>query len=626
MKGSILIGVIHLLVAGVLGWKYHQDIATAQLNFRQEELLKSKDAVKKMEHLFHRIYEGLRTISRLSSIRNLEPDGKNFDSNANHTVQELYNNIANELSISEIYIVPLKFDPEPVDPSSSAPRAPTLMFDELIVGRVGGEFNPERLNHSDHPRIEEIEIEEYHSIKEQLKLMQMQFPTEDKFKGLNVPTFIGREVITCDNTHFDPTKPNDADRKGLVYSLPFYSPTGILKGCVSGIVLSSVVQDSLPSGHYILRNENSDYFVTSRRSKPTDEPPGREANPQNDSHLLGAEVFQLQLKDQTGQWSLWSGLSLDDFLKRNDVKMARQFAVLGYSAWAILGFGTWAAYFLTRKHQRTLERVNRTLRDQQILLKNSQEKVKQFSRRILNIREDEKKRLGSDLHDSIGTMAISLKAHLSQTESSIQKNDSKGALRDLGLAKRSVEQAVKELKKIAIDLRPLNLEIVGLKGALQELQTSFQKNSSIQFHFQIELDEGMITDPQAIGLYRIIQESLNNVVKHSRATNVTVQLKAIDGCLWTANESDPIKRQPSTFSAIMDEKMTHRGQLKLRIFDDGIGMDPQLLDPSAHLTMGIQGMLERAESLGGSLTIQSSMGKGVALTLNLELQPTAIAE
>ena len=118
-------------------------------------------------------------------------------------------------------------------------------------------------------------------MKEQLSILKARFPEEAEVARLAYPAIAGPEVITCDNTRYSPSRPNDEDRKGLVYSVPFYGLDGTLHGVVSAVILTSAVKDMLPIESLILYNDDYKYSV----GKPTGDrdqsgvPPGTAHSP-----------------------------------------------------------------------------------------------------------------------------------------------------------------------------------------------------------------------------------------------------------------------------------------------------------------------------------------------------------
>ena len=130
--------------------------------------------------------------------------------------------------------MPADFDPDAIDLVTGKAQEPIMQFDELIVGLTaesvarGQGGAPGFPTHKTH--VDEIEIYEYRLMKEQLRRLKARFPDEAKIDRLSYPAVAGHEVITCDNTRYSPSHPDDKDRSGLVYSVPFYGVDGKFRG------------------------------------------------------------------------------------------------------------------------------------------------------------------------------------------------------------------------------------------------------------------------------------------------------------------------------------------------------------------------------------------------------------
>lgn len=279
-------------------------------NYRRDASLQSRRAAAQVEEKFRLIYQGIRTLARLPGVRSIDRYAKNFDENARASAQEIYNNLAESVAVSEVYILPVDFDPDAVDPNTGKFQEPITTLDALIVGRTAetSGFHPhDRLVGRRSP-VDEIEIHEYRLMKEQLAVLKARFPNEAKIDRLSYPAIAGREVITCDNTRYSPSKPDDRDRMGLVYSVPFYDAGGALRGMVSVVILTSAIKDLLPSDSFVLHNPRYDY-VAARKKRPAakivyNPRTQRDTEPK----LLYSEILDLDITDLTGGWTLWAGL------------------------------------------------------------------------------------------------------------------------------------------------------------------------------------------------------------------------------------------------------------------------------------------------------------------------------
>lgn len=212
-------------------------------------------------------------------------------------------------------------------------------------------------------------------------------------------------------------------------------------------------------------------------------------------------------------------------------------------------------------------------------MESSKKMLKAFSAQMLAIREEEKKKLSLDLHDTTGAMTISLSSALHITELEIKEKEYESALRSIREVRNYLKNAMGSLRRMAHELSPYNLEIVGLSAALAELFSDFENSTNIKVEYTHGRIEKKIDYSIAIVLYRITQEALINIGLHAEAKKVRVKV-------YIRNK-----------------------RLLLSIWDDGKGMDVEkILGRNGIGKMGIRGMKERTESINGEFNIRSGKG------------------
>ncbi|MFQ5513438.1 MAG: sensor histidine kinase [Myxococcota bacterium] len=351
---------IGVAAAGAIRLKYDSDLRNARNRFLAERAEETRRVAGDVEQVLQELYRNLRTIARLPGVRSIDRYARGFNEIERKVVQEIYNNAATSVALSEVYIVPLDLDPDAIDPHTGKLQEPITTFDELIVGRHAGSSRTSR--HEDNtPALQEVEIFEYRLMKNQLAFFRDNYPTSDHVQGLKYPLISGPEVVTCDNTRFDPYAPDDRARSGLVYSVPFYGPDETLKGAISGVVLSYALQELLPSQDYALINPDYNYLlraVSNGRVAPADEWLIR-GKP--DPHVIYSEVVNLQLDDDGGKWAIWSRASDSAFWSRPDVVAADHAAVIGYTSIFVLTLGALIVAMLSSKNRRLIEERNQEL-------------------------------------------------------------------------------------------------------------------------------------------------------------------------------------------------------------------------------------------------------------------------
>ncbi len=207
----------------------------------------------------------------------------------------------------------------------------------------------------------------------------------------------------------------------------------------------------------------------------------------------------------------------------------------------------------------------------------------QQAERLAVVRERE--RLARELHDSVTQSLYSLHLLSEAGRQLAVTGDTervKGYLERLG---EISQQALKEMRLLVYELRPLALKREGLAGALQQRLDAVEKRAGVDVRLLVE---GEIELPTSVGegLYRIAQEALNNILKHAKATRVTVRIHS------------------------------ENSRVALEIVDNGTGFDPD--EMTDYGGMGLASMRERAEKLGGSLTVLSKPGQGTTIRVDVE--------
>jgi signal transduction histidine kinase len=213
-----------------------------------------------------------------------------------------------------------------------------------------------------------------------------------------------------------------------------------------------------------------------------------------------------------------------------------------------------------------------------------------FARQLIESQESERKRIAGELHDSLGQ---SLSIIMSRATLALNKpEDHKRALDQVGEIAAAASDAIKEVREIAYNLRPVDLDRLGLSKALLAMAERVSTSTGISITADIDDTDGLFSSQSEINLYRIVQECINNVVKHSRASQARVEVKRLA-----------------------------RG-VSVTVQDNGKGFtvgaaSPPYGRPSG---FGLMGISERARILGGKPTIQSAPGRGTAITILISLK------
>ncbi|MDG4897758.1 EAL domain-containing protein [Mesorhizobium sp. WSM4976] len=336
VAGFVLILLVGAAMLVALHIDSQRDFALARDRYIENSQAASKATAKTVEDALRAIYENVRTLAYLPSVRNLDRHGTNLGDEGRATIQQIYNNLANNVSISEVYFLPLDFDPDRYDPVTGKLEEPILQFDQLIVNaRDGTKLDPSKKltrldEHSRTRPAEEIETYEYHELAKQLAWLKANYPNSSNVDGLNVPIIGTKELITCDNTDFIHTG-DDADRSGFILSVPVFAVDGSLRGSVSAIMLTSALRKLLPNSDYVIVNSSYGFESDQHRLSTSLAAESRSFTAP-DPNLIYSEVISLQLNDPRSAWHLWAGFPNSRFEANADAQSVREFEFAGYGA------------------------------------------------------------------------------------------------------------------------------------------------------------------------------------------------------------------------------------------------------------------------------------------------------
>jgi signal transduction histidine kinase len=221
---------------------------------------------------------------------------------------------------------------------------------------------------------------------------------------------------------------------------------------------------------------------------------------------------------------------------------------------------------------RNIEQQRRVMRE----LQNSQSRLRELGSINESARESERKRIAREVHDELGQVMTALRMDLSMLEmvhgEQVPKLRSK-----VQTMKGLVDRAIAGVRQIASNLRPPALDM-GLGAAVEWLVSEFKRNRSTEVLLNLQGLTAGVQEDRAMTIYRIVQESLNNIAKYANATRVEVSLQHVGD------------------------------SLELVVRDNGIGFDITAL--TGRQSFGLLGMHERALSIGSDLVVESEIGKG----------------
>ena len=214
--------------------------------------------------------------------------------------------------------------------------------------------------------------------------------------------------------------------------------------------------------------------------------------------------------------------------------------------------------------------------------KRAEQALRNYPRRLISAQEAERKNIARELHDQIGQVLTAIRLNLQNIREVCETSESRMLIDE---AMDMTDQAMDEVRDLSFELRPSLLDDLGLVAALRWYTDRFAKRTAIPTTIVTSIPDGVrLRRELETACFRITQEALTNVARHSKAKNVWVDLKAI------------------------------KGETVLSVKDDGNGFDPYSVNPrSFPIGLGLRGMEERALALGGRLEVKSDLRKGTEL-------------
>ncbi|HRT67877.1 MAG TPA: sensor histidine kinase, partial [Bacteroidota bacterium] len=219
-------------------------------------------------------------------------------------------------------------------------------------------------------------------------------------------------------------------------------------------------------------------------------------------------------------------------------------------------------------------------------LKKSREQIEKLANHLEMVREEERKEFAREIHDEIGhsLTALKLDINLLLKKRFLREDVLEKKLNEMMV---SIEQTIKTLQRISSQLRPSILDHFGLVAAIEWQAKEFQKQTGLRCKYLIPEDDIELSENKSIAIFRVFQEALTNIARHSKATRVDVSLEVINN------------------------------NIELKVSDNGIGIKKEILDDPNSL--GLLGMKERVNLIGGKISIGSVLNVGTTILINVPI-------
>jgi signal transduction histidine kinase len=244
-----------------------------------------------------------------------------------------------------------------------------------------------------------------------------------------------------------------------------------------------------------------------------------------------------------------------------------------------------AGIYTLQANRKTFDRLHHLAEK----LQTQSEQLRMLSWKLIDVQEKTLRHVARDLHDEFGQILTAIGVTLSRASQKAQEKDPV-FVQDVKAVKKIVEDTLQSVRSESQIFRPAILDDFGLGQTLEWFVDQFSRQTGIQVHYKGKLSDGFFPPEEAIHLYRIVQEALNNVARHSGAKEA-----------WVTVEEQA-------------------GSLSLEIRDNGAGF---VVGPESNRVagqgIGLMGMRERAEHLKGSFSLRSSPQKGTVVSVHVPL-------
>jgi len=223
------------------------------------------------------------------------------------------------------------------------------------------------------------------------------------------------------------------------------------------------------------------------------------------------------------------------------------------------------------------------IKDQKISELEKEKKILSLSA-MLEGQEAERIRIAKDLHDGLGSLLATVKAHFGKVQDEIKKLEN---LKIYERATSMIDEACDEVRRISHNLMPGVLRASGLAAAVNQIVNALENTYGLIVDYEVAGLEERLNESEELFIYRIIQELCNNIVKHAQAKNILIQMIA------------------------------SRNNIQIVVEDDGKGFDMNTISQKSGI--GIRSLRSRVDYLKGTLDFNTAVSKGTSVTINIPI-------
>ena len=222
--------------------------------------------------------------------------------------------------------------------------------------------------------------------------------------------------------------------------------------------------------------------------------------------------------------------------------------------------------------------------------KQAEQRLQMFSQEIVAAREEERKLVSTVLHHDVGSLAVGISAYLDAMEKDLRSEKPGKALQWMKRTRELFKQSVAGIKRLAVELRPPDLDVLGFRAVLKQQFSKITKQKGIRIRIRGTLGRRRLPANATTVLFRVAQEALTNAINHGHATQVDFHLGA------------------------------SKRKVSLAVCDNGTGFDASEQRARVSSSLGLRVMQEMAASAEGDFTVDSGPGKGTTVRVTLPIK------
>ncbi|MDH5728053.1 MAG: HAMP domain-containing histidine kinase [Gammaproteobacteria bacterium] len=603
---SGLLAVIFVIFVGGVFWLYlyeREELQHELIEFEQDQAEQhGQDFARLIGHL----YQQLRTIARLPATREIDRYAKLINPLDIQAIQEIYNNLFLNIRLSEVYIVPLQFDPDALDPRTGQLQKPIITFDQFIVGKTIAHTKNTRTENE--KALEEVEIYEYRAMKQQLQWFKRNTPDDKLIKNLSYPALSSAQIITCDNSFVDATDASNGGkdhRLGIVYSVPFFDLQGQLKGMVSGVVLSKVINDIFKGTSFVLYNQNQNlYFSGSKLDRKVNDV-ANYIQTKHDFYLFEQHKSIPTIIDNSGDWKLWMGVKHEDIENYPALMKEKYLWQLSALLAFVMGVGALIVFYLLRRQRAVVLKQNQMLEDKVYARTKELHQLNQALVQSNNIKSEFLSRVSHELRTPLN--AIIGFSELIYDEASEQGLQS--IVADILKISRSgshlltLINEIMDISRIESGKAELSVEEIEICALLKEVAEAVEpliQKQCNRLQFICEDNIGLIQNDYQ-RLRQILFNLLSNAAKFTSNGMVTIRAEALGNMIRVEVEDNGV--------GMSEEQLE-------RIFEEFYQGDQSSLADSEGAGLGLAITKRLCFLLQGAIEVSSEPGKGTRFVVS----------